>query len=73
MVLEPKPIVVSNQPDQSSRQEEYSGPTGTMVLPRERTMVSRKGGRACLTCITFVLKSGIPWEMLPAEKGCGQA
>ena len=27
--------------------------------------------RACLTGIIFVLKSGIPWEMLPAETGCG--
>jgi transposase len=36
-----------------------------------------KGGRpripdrAALTGIIFVLKSGIPWEMLPAEMGCG--
>ena len=36
-----------------------------------------KGGRppvdprAALTGILFVLKSGIPWEMLPAEMGCG--
>jgi transposase len=36
-----------------------------------------KGGRpripdrAALTGIIFVLKSGIPWEMLPAEFGCG--
>ena len=28
-------------------------------------------GRAALTGILFVLKSGIPWEMLPAEMGCG--
>ena len=27
--------------------------------------------RACLTGIIFVLKSGIPWELLPAEMGCG--
>ena len=27
--------------------------------------------RACLTGIIFVLKSGIPWEMLPPELGCG--
>ena len=27
--------------------------------------------RACLTGIIFVLKSGIPWEMLPQEMGCG--
>jgi transposase len=36
-----------------------------------------KGGRppiddrAALTGILFVLKSGIPWEMLPPELGCG--
>lgn len=36
-----------------------------------------KGGRpgvpdrAALTGIIFVLKSGIPWEMLPRELGCG--
>jgi transposase len=36
-----------------------------------------KGGRpripdrACLTGIIFVLKSGIPWEMLSAEMSCG--
>src|SRR3954466_2645688 len=36
-----------------------------------------KGGRpplddrAALTGIVFVLKSGIPWEMLPQELGCG--
>jgi transposase len=28
-------------------------------------------GRAALTGILFVLKSGIPWEMLPQELGCG--
>src|SRR5258708_37018308 len=27
--------------------------------------------RAALTGIVFVLKSGIPWEMLPQEVGCG--
>lgn len=36
-----------------------------------------KGGRpriddrAALTGIIFVLKTGIPWEMLPQEMGCG--
>lgn len=27
--------------------------------------------RACLTGILFVLKTGIPWEYLPQEMGCG--
>ena len=27
--------------------------------------------RACLQGIVFVLRSGIPWEMLPKEMGCG--
>jgi transposase len=27
--------------------------------------------RAALTGILFVLRSGLPWEMLPAEMGCG--
>jgi transposase len=31
----------------------------------------RVSDRACLTGIVFVLKSGIPWEMLPQEIGCG--
>ncbi len=29
------------------------------------------GDRAALTGILFVLKMGIPWEMLPKEMGCG--
>ena len=31
----------------------------------------RLDDRAALSGIIFVLKSGIPWEMLPQEMGCG--
>jgi len=31
----------------------------------------RVSDRAALTGILFVLYSGIPWEMLPVEMGCG--
>ena len=46
----------------------------TLLPPR---LPRPKGGRppiddrAALTGILFVLKSGIPWEMLPQEMGCG--
>src|SRR5262249_36322294 len=41
------------------------------ILPRRP-----QGGRprlfcACLTGIVFVLRSSIPWQMLPQELGCG--
>lgn len=29
------------------------------------------GNREALTGILFVLKTGIPWEYLPVEMGCG--
>jgi transposase len=31
----------------------------------------RRSDRACLTGIVFVLRSGIPWRMLPRELDCG--
>ena len=45
------------------------------LLPKHTA--SPKGGRpavsdrACLTGIVFLLKSGLPWNMLPPEMGCG--
>jgi transposase len=45
------------------------------LLPPDRP--TPQGGRpplphrAALTGILFVLKSGLPWEMLPQEMGCG--
>lgn len=41
--------------------------------PRRERYPGRKplDDRATLTGILFVLQSGIPWEMLPKEMGCG--
>jgi transposase len=45
------------------------------LLPRRRT--SALGGRpwrddrAALAGVVFVLRTGIPWQALPAELGCG--
>jgi len=39
--------------------------------PRPKGGRPRVPDRAALTGIIFVLKSGIPWEMLPREMGCG--
>jgi hypothetical protein len=38
--------------------------------PRPKGGRPRIDDRAALTGIIFVLKSGIPWEMLPQEMGC---
>jgi transposase len=39
--------------------------------PKPKGGRPRVSDRAALTGIIFVLKSGLPWEMLPQEMGCG--
>lgn len=47
------------------------------LLPKRRSRNRQYAGRrplpdrAVLTGIVFVLRSGIPWNMLPAQMGCG--
>lgn len=46
------------------------------LLPRHRAKPGKRGrppvdDRACLTGIVFVLKTGLAWEDLPLEMGCG--
>jgi transposase len=46
------------------------------LLPRHRAKPGKRGrppvdDRACLTGIAFVLKTGLAWEDLPLEMGCG--
>ena len=46
------------------------------LLPRHKAREGKRGrppvdDRAALTGIVFVLQSGLPWNMLPQEMGCG--
>ena len=43
------------------------------IKSRKKRNTGRKPlpSRACLTGILFVLRTGIQWEMLPQEMGCG--
>jgi transposase len=46
------------------------------LLPQHKARPGKRGrppvdDRAALTGIIFVLQSGIPWNMLPREMGCG--
>jgi transposase len=50
---------------------EIVGPLLPPEPPKPKGGSSRVDDRAVLTGIIFVLKSGIPWEMLPQEMGCG--
>lgn len=46
------------------------------LLPKHKAQAGKRGrppvdDRAALTGIVFVLQTGIPWNLLPAEMGCG--
>ena len=47
------------------------GPLLPPEPPKPKGGRLRLSDRAALTGIIFVLKSGIPWQMLPQEMGCG--
>jgi transposase len=47
------------------------GPLLPTELPKPKGGRPRISDRAALTGIVFVLKSGIGWDLLPQEMGCG--
>jgi len=60
----PKPVV-------SDELWKLVGPLLPPEPPKPAGGRPRVPDRAALTGILFVLRSGIPWEMLPREMGCG--
>ncbi len=50
---------------------EVIGPLLPPVPPKPKGGRPRLDDHAALTGVLFVLKTGIPWEMLPQEMGCG--
>ena len=60
-----------SQPLLSDRLWAVIAPLLPPELPKPKGGRPRVSDRAALTGILFVLKSGLPWEMLPAEMGCG--
>jgi transposase len=42
-----------------------------MSLPKPQGGRPRLTDRVCLAGIIFVLRTGIPWQMLPKRLGCG--
>ena len=47
------------------------GPLLPASVPKPQRGRPRVSDRVCLTGILFVLRSGIPWRMLPKQLGCG--
>ena len=62
------PVMVALVPDGLW---EVIEPLLPLPKPKPQGGRPRLPDRACLIRIVFVLRSGIPWEMLPKELGCG--
>ncbi len=62
---------MKKQPLVTDRLWMFIEPLLPVEAPKPKGGRPRVPDRAALTGILFVLKSGIPWEMLPLEMGCG--